>query len=94
MSKNKSYGFSDWISHPDLHISISKYPQESTEDATLRRFKDKNLFIASLIALALVFIICIVFLIFNKNSVYEGIALNGVIGLALALVGYYARGAR
>ena len=75
-----------------MDINIKSKQIESDEDAKLRRFKDKNLFIASLIVLALVFIICIVFLIFNKNSVYEGIALNGVIGLALGLVGYYVRG--
>ena len=56
------------------------------------KFKEKWLFIATLIAIAIVFGVCIGFLMLKPESTCTGIALNGVIGLALALIGYYVRG--
>ncbi len=92
MSENRPYGFDEWIHRPDVHITINKNPQESLEDARLRRFKEKWLFVATLVALAVVFGVCISFLALKPDSSYTGIALNGVIGLAMALAGYYVRG--
>lgn len=92
MNENKPYGLNDWINHPDVHITINKNSQEPQEDANLRRFKDKWLFIATLISFAIMFCICIGFLILEPNSSYIGIVLNGIIGLTLALAGYYVRG--
>ena len=92
MSENKSYGLDDWIHHPDVHITINKSPQETQEDAKLRRFKDKSLLIATLIAFAIMYVVCIVIMVLLPNSSYVGTALNGVIGLTLALAGYYVRG--
>jgi hypothetical protein len=77
------------------HINLkfeSKAPKEDLEDAKLRRFKERWLFIATLIALAIVFGTCISFLVLKPGSPYTGIALNGVIGLTMALAGYYVRG--
>ncbi len=65
---------------------------ENHEDAKLRRFKDKWLFITTLISLGLMFMTCIGFLLLKKDSVYAGAALNGIIGLTIALCGYYVRG--
>ncbi len=79
------------LQHMNLKFE-SKVPAEDPEDGKLRRFKDKWLFIATLLALAMVFSVCISFLIFKSDTVYTGIALNGVIGLAMALAGYYVRG--
>ena len=79
------------LQHVDIKAE-SKRPIESTEDAKLRRFKEKWLFIATLIAMAIVFGACVGFLILKPESTYTGIALNGVIGLTLALTGYYVRG--
>lgn len=53
MSENKQYGLDEWVHHPDVRITINKYPQETQEDAKLRRFKEKWLFIATLIALVI-----------------------------------------
>ncbi len=92
MNENIQYGLDDWLLHPDVRIAINKNPQEAQEDAKLRRFKEKWLFVATLIALASVFAICIAFLALKPDSTYAGIALNGVIGLAMALAGYYVRG--
>jgi hypothetical protein len=79
------------LQHMDLKAE-SKKPAEDPEDAKLRRFKERWLFMATLVAIATVFIVCINFLILKQNSPYTGIALNGVIGLAMALAGYYVRG--
>lgn len=76
--------------HFDLTIAPKK--SEEPEDAKLRRFKDKCLFIATLWAFAIMFGLCIIFLSLNPNSPHAGTALNGVIGLTLALAGYYVRG--
>jgi hypothetical protein len=65
---------------------------EAHEDARLRRFKDKWLFIMTLIALGLMFFTCIAFLLLKNDSSYTGTALNGIIGLTIALCGYYVRG--
>lgn len=73
-------------------VEIKSREKEHPEDARLRRFKDRWLFIATLIAIAIVFSICGFLILLKQNSPYAGIALNGVIGLAMALAGYYVRG--
>lgn len=73
-------------------VEIKSKEKEDPEDAKLRRFKTKWLFIAALIAMALLFCICIGVLIFKKDSLYTGIALNSVIALTTGLAGYYVRG--
>lgn len=73
-------------------VQIKSRGKEEPQDAHLRRFKDKWLFIATLIAITIVFCICIGVLIFKQDSPSTAIALNGVIGLTLALAGYYVRG--
>lgn len=72
----------------------SKSAPENTEDAKLRRFKDKWLFIATLIILFIVLATCILFLIFNRDSPQAGVALSSAASIASALAGYYVRGAR
>jgi hypothetical protein len=79
------------LQHMNLKFE-SKKPAEDLEDAKLRRFKDRWLFITTLIALAIVFAVCINFLVIKPDSPYTGIALNGVIGLAMGLAGFYVRG--
>jgi hypothetical protein len=75
-----------------FHITMEPKKNEDPADASLRRFKDKWLFIATLIAFMLMFGVCLFLLISKPNSPYAGTALNGVIGLTLALAGYYVRG--
>lgn len=79
------------LQHMNLKLE-SKSPGEHPEDGKLRRFKDKWLFIATLISIAVVLGVCISFLVLQPDSTYTGIALNGVIGLTMALAGYYVRG--
>ena len=75
-----------------FRLKIESKEHEDPNDAKLRRFKDKWLFIATLIAIGIVFAACIGFLLLKQDSPYTGVALNGVIGLAMALAGYYVRG--
>ncbi len=79
------------LQHMNLKLE-SKAPGEHPEDGKLRRFKDKWLFITTLISIAVVLGVCISFLILKPDSIYTGVALNGVIGLTMALAGYYVRG--
>ena len=73
-------------------VEIKSKEKEHPNDAKLRRFKDKGLFIATLVSISVAFCTCIGFLILRHDSPYTGIALNGVIGLTMALTGYYVRG--
>lgn len=75
-----------------FNVTIGTKKPEDPKDAELRRFKDKNLFLATLIAFAIMYIVCIAFMVTQPTSPYIGTALNGVIGLTLALAGYYVRG--
>ena len=74
--------------HLDVHIKSKN--KEEPDDAKLRRFKDKWLFVATLAAIGVVFIACIALMVVKSN--FAGIALNGMIGLTMALAGYYVRG--
>lgn len=85
-----NFNLQEIAKHLDVHIK-SKF-KETLPDAKLRRFKEKWLFIATLVALTIVFSVCIAFLALRPESAYTGIALNGIIGLAMALAGYYVRG--
>lgn len=75
-----------------IDVKAQSKTNEHPDDAKLRRFKDKWLFIATLISIAIVFSTCIAFLLLKQDSPHTGIALNGVIGLTMALAGYYVRG--
>lgn len=77
--------------HTDITIQSKRIPEEP-EDANLRRFKDKWLFITTLILIILSGYTCILFIIMNHWNSSSGIALNGIIGLTMALGGYYVRG--
>lgn len=72
--------FKQLLSHLDIKAE-SKKPSEDPYDAKLRRFKDKWLFIATLIAIAIVFSVCIGFLLLKQDSQYTGIGLNGIMGV-------------
>lgn len=86
----KSFELQDLVQ--DFNISIYSKKPEDPEDAALRRFKDRILFIATMIAFAIMYAVCILFMTLQPNSQYIGGALNGVTGLTLALAGYYVRG--
>ncbi len=65
---------------------------EDPNDANLRRFKDKWLFIITLMLILLSFIGWILFITLRPDSPQLSIVLNAGFGLLMALVGYYVRG--
>jgi hypothetical protein len=76
----------------NFDLSLIPKKNEDPEDAKIRRFKDKWLFISMLLAFGVMFAVCIYILVFIPNSPHTGTALNGIIGLTMALAGYYVRG--
>jgi hypothetical protein len=75
-----------------LDVNIKSKQKEDPDDASLRRFKEKWLFITTIVAIAITYFVGFFFLIIKPVSSYSGIALNGIIGLTMALAGYYVRG--
>lgn len=65
---------------------------EHPDDARLRRFKDKWLFIVTIILIIFSFIGWGFFIALRPDSPQLGIVLNGGFGLLMALAGYYVRG--
>lgn len=76
----------------NLRIKIESIHDEHQEDALLRRFKDKWLFLVTLILILSAFIGLVLFVIFHPDSPQAGIAINSGMGLVMALAGYYVRG--
>lgn len=65
---------------------------ENIEDANLRRFKDKWLFITTIILILFSFICWILFVVLRPDSPHINIVLNSGFGLVMALCGYYVKG--
>lgn len=72
-------------------IKIESVDDEHEDDASLRRKKEWYLFLTMIITLAVVFCVCII-IIFDSKLALASTALNGMIGLAFALAGYYVGG--
>lgn len=83
--------FKHLLSHLDIRAE-SKRPLEATEDANLRRFKDKWLFLVTLLLILGAFIGLVSFVMLRPDSPQTGIAINSGMGLVMALSGYYVRG--
>ena len=75
-----------------FNISMDSKKFEDPKDGELRRFKNKYLFISTIIAFALMFSVCVFVMVAQSNFSYTGTALNGIIGLTMALAGYCVRG--
>jgi len=76
------------------HIDITASPKrvEDPEDAKLRRFKDKGLFLATMSAVAILFSVSIWVVIFQNDSPKGTLAMNSLVALTTALIAYYVRG--
>jgi hypothetical protein len=70
-------------------FNVQSKSNESEDDAKLRRFREKWLFISTLISIGIMYLCCSYFILFSS---YPEIALNGIMGLTMALIGYYVRG--
>lgn len=76
----------------NFDIFIKSKNRENPEDAKVRRFKDISLFIITMMAIVAAIFVCAFIIIFKSQSSYAGIALNGLVGVTMALSGYYVRG--
>jgi hypothetical protein len=85
----EGYSLNEWVNHPDTHVQISKIPQENLDDAKLRRFKEKILFIAGLNTICCVFLISIWFIFKDPHNT---VAMNSAFGIATGFAGYIMRG--
>lgn len=77
------------ISQQKYQIKINSENFEDPNDADLRRFKDKWLFIVTMILIMFSFIGWFMFIALNPDSRYLGNVINAGFGLLMALVGYY-----
>jgi hypothetical protein len=73
-------------------LRIESIHDEHEDDARLRRFKEKWLFIATLIIITLAFLGGGYFIFTRTNSPYLSQVITGEVGLVMALSGYYVRG--
>jgi hypothetical protein len=70
-------------------VDVSVSPQETTEDAMHRRWKDKILFVFGIGCLALLFLTCLGILSFGNQSVDEKkMWLSVLISLVTGMVGF------
>lgn len=76
----------------NLRIKIESVHDEHEDDASLRRFKDKWLFLITLLLILGAFIGLVLFVVLRPDSPQAGIAINSGMGLVMALAGYYVRG--
>ncbi|MBA2710470.1 MAG: hypothetical protein H0U57_07765 [Tatlockia sp.] len=76
----------------NLRIKIESIHDEHEDDALLRRFKDKWLFLVTLFLIIAAFTGLVFFIALRPNSPQIGIAMSSGMGLVMALAGYYVRG--
>lgn len=76
----------------NLRIKIESVDDEHQDDALLRRFKDKWLFLVTLLLILGLFIGLTLFVVFRPDSPQASLAINSGAGLVMALAGYYVRG--
>ncbi len=91
MKKNNQLDLNSLTQSGKYKVKIESVDEENEDDAFLRRKKDWYLFITMIVTLLLVFGVCTA-LVFSSTSGLSTTALNGMIGLAFALAGYYVGG--
>lgn len=64
---------------------------EHEDDAKLRRFKDKWLFMVTMLVILFSFSGWLLFIAFRPDSPHLALVLNGGFGLVMGLCGYYVR---
>lgn len=85
---NHDLGLIELLKEQDLEFSMKKLSPEKNEDAALRRFKDKLLFIATLLIIVSVMLFSMGYVILKPDSTTVGLAFNGLFGLTMLLAGY------
>ena len=76
----------------NLRIKIESIHDEHQDDALLRRFKDKWLFLITLFLILGAFIGLVLFVILRPDSPQIGMVISSGMSLVMALAGYYVGG--
>lgn len=87
MSQN--YDLNALIEHEHTSITIQKMVPENSDDANLRRLKEKAILFCGLGILVSLFLTCIVFIIKNPAN---ALAMNTAFGIGSGFAGYILRG--
>jgi hypothetical protein len=77
------------MQHQDTEVVIKKSKTENSEDAKLRRFKEKYVFMIGLAVICVFFLICVYF-VFQSPS--NSIAMSSAFGIVMGFSGYILRG--
>lgn len=87
----KRFTLEEWLTHPSTSakLIVDNSPPESSEDAGLRRFKEKSIFIVALVLICTFFLICVYFLFQDPHNTLAG---NFAFGIVTGLTGYVLRG--
>jgi hypothetical protein len=81
------------LQHVDITVQPKSMP-EHPDDAKLRRFKDKYLFLVTLILIMCAFLGDALYIAFRPNSPYLSQMITAGFGLVMALAGYFVRGGK
>lgn len=76
----------------NYRVLIESIHPENDEDASLRRFKDKWLFLITALCVPIFLGFCGLVYFIDTNQEHAALALNAMTGVIMALVGYYVRG--
>jgi hypothetical protein len=74
-----------------MDVKAQSRVTEHEDDAKLRRFKDKWLFMMTMIVILFSFAGWILFIAMRPDSPHLALVLNGGFGLVMGLCGYYVR---
>lgn len=77
------------LKNSDMEIVVKKVIPENSEDAFLRRFKDRFILIVGIGVISIVFLLCIFLIIQNSSNTT---AINSAFGIATGFAGYILRG--
>lgn len=89
--KNKEiFDLAAYAASDQFDFEFKSRRKEHPEDANLRRRKEWWFFLIIILAITTSLLACVVYLFLNPASEYSGTALNGVVGITIALIGYYA----
>lgn len=92
MSNANNIDLNNLVTSGGYKVKIESIEEEHQDDAKIRRRKDWCLFLATLFFMFVLYSSCIGFIFFKPSSPHAGTALNGIIGLTIALAGYYVGG--
>lgn len=89
---DENLNLNNFITHQKYQIKINSENFEDPKDAAHRKWKEKFSFFFVMFSLIGVLIGLFIYIFVHQGSAHEGIALTGVISIALGMAGYYLKG--